>query len=1166
MQKKMESRQQVFGHSDQLKTKKLASEKVEATCLNSESALPADNSANQAASACLSDCDLQLPYSHLKTPGTPYQQACVQFNLDGTQLSPLGSEQQQQSGDQWSLLVAAVGFIISKYSGQSQLPLCLKLDTNWIKLPDHEYLLDFNADELFESVRKSIKAQCEKVQRDFSPGQPSFAENELTSPLRLICHDIAQENISVQEWTEQTRQHLSQQDEYNDLCITIVKKQDSLSVALIFNEQIFHLKTLESMAGNLRSLIIQTPKLVDRAISKIDFLSESEKNWLNTFGDGGQCQYPQTPLHFEIEKLALNQPSHPAIKYENKTLSYSELNANANQLAHYLIERGIKPGSRILVFVEPGFEIAISLLAILKYNCTYVPLDPSFPKNRLKTIIDDICPSIAITQSHLMELLDFDKKKTIAIDKISQQLSEQPTENFKLDYDLKQTAYIYYTSGTTGKPKGILANHYNLINYIRSAQEKYAINNQDIMASCARYTFSINMFELMFPLSHGATLQILKREHILNVEHMAKTLQEITFLHMGPSLLKLLLNFVKSNYQEYSSFKKLRHLSSGGDMIPPEVLQIARQLFPHAELFVIYGCSEISCMGCTWPVPTEGAIEKTFVGKPFSNTHVIVLDDYDKPVPIGVTGNVCFAGDGIVTGYLNNLKLTQEKFIQHDGKRFYRTGDRGKISYQGQLELVGRSDFQIQLRGMRIEPGEIEYHVKQVDGVRDAIAALKAVGNTDKTLVAYYVTEQGADTDSNKISEKIREYLRNNIPDYMVPSLFVRLEALPLNHNLKVDRNALPDPGEVDRSVSSSSGTKPQTDIEKQLAKIWCDVLRLKDVFLEDNFLDIGGDSLLAVDMIARVKSTLGVSLYGLDVARECLGVLANICQTDKHQEQASELPVKTITINPTESFYFGDEKSLYGTYHRPVKNESGAINTAVLICPPVGQEHVRCNYFLKNMATKLAASGHPVLRFDYFGCGDSLGVDYQATIQRWQQDQNLALSELSVRSGFDNFVVLGVRLGATIAASAFSESHLEKLILWDPVVNGTEYLNQQQVNQKELIKELRFLKLFSKIKRNPHLNQFIGFNYSKQLLKEITSIDISQCQLNHHKQVALLKTSESIQNSIEYENFVGNLDQSKVVELTENCHWTDYQKTENALTNHQILSELINLITDQPE
>ena len=552
-------------------------------------------------------------------------------------------------------------------------------------------------------------------------------------------------------------------------------------------------------------------------------------------------------IHQYIEAHATSRSDAIALRFNQSKSTYGQLHKHTNQLAYYLNSLGVSNEDRVAVCLEPSLEVAVSLLAIFKVGGVYVPIEPSYPLERLADILAEIQPKVLITQTHLLSNLPITSEHIFCIDKDWQKIQDLPSQDLERKISPQQTAYIIYTSGTTGKPKGVMVSHSNLLHYILVAQKKYGFHCQDVIPAIARFTFSISFFELLSPLVAGGTLLILERDQILDFKRMAKILEQITAIHAGPSLLRALLTYIEQEQIAPQQFQNLRHVSTGGDMVPVDILDRLKRTFQDAEIFVIYGCSESSCMSCTYEVPRQGNITKSLVGQPFNNVSIRLYDEDQSMVAIGSTGEIYIGGAGIAKEYLYRDELTQTKFVTIDGVRFYRTGDLGRFDEVGNLEVLGRSDFQIKLRGIRIELNEIETILRQAPGVKDGVVSSCELESGEKGLAAYVVLEQG-----EIFIAEIRRFLMTKLPDYMVPNKFMQLEALPLNINQKIDRKALP-PIDYSQSIKAEF-VAPRDQVEQQLANIWAKLLGRNLVGIHDNFFDLGGHSLLSMRLISEIE------------------------------------------------------------------------------------------------------------------------------------------------------------------------------------------------------------------------------------------------------------------------------------------------------------------------
>lgn len=598
------------------------------------------------------------------------------------------------------------------------------------------------------------------------------------------------------------------------------------------------------------TLSVQTEKT-----ERIQILTPPERNqqlveWRS------DVNYPQIPIYQHIETHAAWNPNAIALTFKEQRLTYAELNQRANQLAHYLKTVGVTAEVRVAVCVQPSPEIAISLLGILKAGGVYVPLEPAHPQERMTSILEDTQAKVLLTQAQLLPNLPTSAEHTICLDKNWETIQQFPTHNPENEIFIDQTAYIIYTSGTTGKPKGVMASHRNLVNYILATQERFGFDHHDVIPAIARFTFSISMFELLSPLAAGGTLVVLEREHILDFKRLTRTLEQLTMLHTVPSLMQKLLAYIKDNGLDIQKFQGIKHVFTGGDIVAPDLLEAMKNVFQNANVYVLYGCSEVSSLCSTYPVSRDQIVTKSPVGKPFNNVCVRLYDSAQNLVPIGTPGEIYVGGAGVTKGYLHRDDLTQEKFVMLDGQRFYRTGDLGRFLADGNLEFLGRTDFQIKLRGIRIELGDIEATLRQAPGVSEGVVMARELARSEKSLVAYVVLDQT----QNPTLKDIRRFLQAKLPDYMVPAAFVVLEAMPLNPNQKVDRRALPMPT-AENLAGFKTVIPAGNELEQQLTEIWESVLGIQPIGIQNNFFEMGGSSLLAVQMLTQIEKLWGKSL-----------------------------------------------------------------------------------------------------------------------------------------------------------------------------------------------------------------------------------------------------------------------------------------------------------------
>ena len=1012
---------------------------------------------------------LALPLDFPRTHGTPRSVRVHEFNL-----SVWGADERLYVTPV-VMLACAFSVQLYRYSAQSTIPLGLtRVDsdgrTRW-------------------SMALRLKTEGSATIRDllaqFATGVPRMESDDISTCRALITYLECIQRDELPNFT--ALGHGINAD------LNLVLVDGGPRAAFLYDEHILRPATVERFANHLCRLCDGLASRYDETIECQPLLGEDERTWLDELGEG-----PRRPFEFEsvdrlFERQAVATPDAIAVRFGDEILDYRALNRRANQLAHRLRER-IDHVGMVVVFIEPAVEITVALLGILKAGAVYVPLDPTYPEARIRAILNETRPFVVLTQAHLVSRLGALVAPCLLLDEASEH-DQLDDSNLELEHDPEQSAYVYYTSGTTGRPKGVLASHANLSAYIRSAQDRYVFTRGDVLPAIARFSFSISMFELLSPLLSGGTLVVLKREHVLDPATLAEALRTVTIFHAGPSLLRVLLPHIRQSHMDLSVFDGVRHASSGGDLIAPEILVELREIFRRAEVFVIYGCSEISCMGCTYSVPRDQPIERTYVGRPFDNTSVRVLDDALQPVPVGVIGEVHFAGDGVVKGYVDKSVPVDGKFALIDGTRYYRTGDLGRWSADGWLELLGRNDFQVKVRGMRIELAEVELTLRRAPRVRDAIVVARD-RNGERGLVAYVVLDDGTPGSPDERNEAslavIRRYVSDQLPDYMVPAVYVELERMPLNHNMKLDRAALPPPPRLDERAADDPGLRAaETPTELRLAQLFQRVLRTPSVGLDDNFFELGGDSLSAAELIVAVERELGVRLEGMDVLRETLGLLATICDQQLGAPARTPRPRVAEATSRVTTFHFGTNSTLYGVLHAPT---GARAQDAVLLCAPIGQERVRAGFVLTKLARQLASVGVPVLTFDPYGVGDSMGESVETTRDLWLENVADAAVELMRRHEGVRMVGLGVRLGALLLTHAWKRHDLPltRLVFWDPVLDGANWRAELTSMHRTLLGELKYLRLGKAPQTLPGTEEMIGITYSSSLLAELDQMRIA--------------------------------------------------------------------------
>ncbi len=865
-------------------------------------------------------------------------------------------------------------------------------------------------------------------------------------------------------------------------------------------------------------------------------------------------------VHRLIERHARERPTHLAVRYRDEHLTYATLDAKANRLAHMLLARGVRPGDLVVTCVEPELDVPVVLLAVLKAGGTYVPVDPTYPVARIEGLIADVHPKVVVMRRALAKRLGVSLgAPLVALDDDARTIAGHSDLPPDVPDDPDRIATIFHTSGTTGKPKGARAAHRNVAWFAKAARERYAMATTDVFPVIARFTFSISIFEVVVPLTAGATVIILDRDHVMDAERLARTFEEVTFFHAGPSLLKRVIPAARDGWTP-ERYARVRHASSGGDMVPPQVLSDLRDIFPRVEVFVIYGCSEISCMGCTDEVPRDGKpIERTYVGLPFPDTEVRILDEAQRAVPAGEVGEVWFAGPGLIAGYLARPELDAEKFVMLDGKRFYRTGDVGRYHEGRGVELLGRTDFQMKIRGMRVEAAEVEYHLRQVPGVADAACVGRELRG-EKVLAAFIVRDVTAAppdaVDAAELGARVRRALSERLPDYMIPAAVVELAALPLNHNLKLDRHALPQLAEAAPAAGASQELR--SDTERWFARTWCELLKLPAVGRRQNFFELGGDSLLAMQVVVRAEKELGVTIEGMALLRETLAQLAAQCDAKRGvQNSTTDDGDASEPRDAVETFFFGVRGELYGRLYRPLEGPGAR---AMLICGPVaGSDDVRPTFVLTQLSRRLASLGVATLWFDYFGTRDSLGEDHAAGPDRWREDIRVAADELRLRSEASEILAIGVRLGGTLLAQLADEGRFIRVVLWDPVLDGRAHLAELARMHARTLRSLLVLRLRRRRSLRRGQVDLLGTAHSSSGIEAIREMAV-EAPREPSVAVGWLVSSDHLRQRAWFDRLFPTGTAARCVMLPTDSAWNDPRRIGELMPDSGIVQALLDL------
>lgn len=639
-----------------------------------------------------------------------------------------------------------------------------------------------------------------------------------------------------------------------DLSLEIITRPDGMFCQFHYPVELFRGETIRSFAKHFRNLLINATANPDKPVGTLNLLNPEEHHQILVEWNNTHVDYPGTCVHELVERQVKSTPHAVAVVFKEQNLTFTELNQSANQLAHYLTQQGIPPEARIGICVEPSLEMVIGLLGILKAGCAYVPLDPGYPRERLEYMAEDSKISFLVTQGHFRNMFSNYNGGMICLDRDRDLWSSERVDNLQRGCQGESLAYVMYTSGTTGQPKGIMVTHRGACNHLFWRHDYFGLTQSDRVLQKASLSFDDSFWEIFEPLTSGAQLIISQSDYAHNVRYLVDTIiqQKITVLCLVPSLLWLFLE--EPNVRQCRTLKRV---TTGGEELSVELQE---KFFQHlnADLYNGYGPTEGTIAVSYWKCQPEGNSQVVPIGKPISNVQLYVLNPQLQPVPIGVIGEICIGGKSLAKGYLNNPELTREKFISNPFGQgvLYKTGDLGRYSSEGNLEFRGRIDDQVKIRGIRIELGEIKSSLNHYPQIETSEIVTTASDNNDQMIIAYYLS-----TDDRQIPpQQLREFLKHKLPDYMIPSAFVHLTGMPLTPNGKIDRKALPSP-QREHYVNKNL-EHPKTDTEQHLTRIWQEVLHHQEaISIHDNFFELGGHSLSAFRVVSRIRDIFKVEL-----------------------------------------------------------------------------------------------------------------------------------------------------------------------------------------------------------------------------------------------------------------------------------------------------------------
>ncbi|MGZ5134617.1 MAG: non-ribosomal peptide synthetase, partial [Flavitalea sp.] len=825
----------------------------------------------------------------------------------GRQLEQIG---QQQGATLFMTLLAAFNVLLHRYSGQQDI--CVGTAVAGRDHQELEGLIGFfintlalrsavkcndSFSDLLVQLRKTTLEAYEHQQVPFEKVVDAVVKQRDMSrtPIFQVMF-VWQNTPEVPELrlgeARLKAQEFAQESSKFDLIFTISESPNALYGSVNYCTDLYSEATIRRMMAHFKELLSSIVKEPQQRIGMLPMLSKAEENELLINFNNNQTEYQKNKNIIDLfEEQAAKTPHKTAVVFGKQQVSYEQLNQRSNQLARYLVRKGVKHETLVPICVERSVEMIVGILAILKAGGAYVPIDTNYPSERISYLLQDSGGAIVLSNSHSKsKLISAQTPEIIELDGNWSDIKKQSKANLNMAIKPDQLAYVIYTSGSTGKPKGVMVEHKNVVSLVKGV-DYVSLGARDVLLSTGSFSFDATTVEYWGMLLNGGQLVLCSETRLLNTELLKEEIRtrKVTKMWFTSSWFNQLIE------TDISVFEGLQTIIAGGEKLSEQHINQIRQTYPSINLINGYGPTENTTFSLTYNITDKTINAVIPIGRPLNNRQAYVLDHFHQPVPIGVAGEIFLGGDGLSRGYLNRNELTAEKFIvdpfsKEKGARLYKTGDLGRWLPDGNIQYLGRLDDQVKIRGFRIELGEIENVLQQSDLVRHAVVIAKEDAEHNKRLVGYVVPQGDFDRGT------ILTYLKNKLPEYMVPTLWIELQHLPLTPNGKVDKKALPDPDVSE--LFAKQFVAPRNELEASLVEIWKKLIGVEQVGIQDNFFEIGGHSLLAMRLVSIIRRELAVEVPLFDIFDSTIESLAGKIKAEQEKTNSANIKSgKPVTI-----------------------------------------------------------------------------------------------------------------------------------------------------------------------------------------------------------------------------------------------------------------------------